>query len=181
MREVSDDFLLNMAQVSAQLVGLFLVGVFFFVETGFGRAREGNELVIPYFRASTKIVLALYAIPIFLSLSLVVLEPVWSRALFAVMSAVLLLANYDTLARMWDILKVRSSPMLLANELIGTVMALVLVVIPWVLGGLDPSREDLTWSILLSFVAGFLSVGTMVLSAFDVARSESADGGRDEP
>ena len=35
MREVSDDFLLNMAEVSAALIGLFMVGVFFFADTGF--------------------------------------------------------------------------------------------------------------------------------------------------
>jgi hypothetical protein len=33
MREVSDAFLLNVAEVSATLIGLFLVGVFFYVET----------------------------------------------------------------------------------------------------------------------------------------------------
>jgi hypothetical protein len=37
VRQVSDGFLLNMAEVSGALVGLFLVGVFFFVETGLGR------------------------------------------------------------------------------------------------------------------------------------------------
>jgi hypothetical protein len=31
MREVSDAFLLNMAEVSAALIGLFLVGVLFYV------------------------------------------------------------------------------------------------------------------------------------------------------
>jgi hypothetical protein len=37
MREVSDEFLLNMAEVSATLIGLFFVGVFFYVEIGFRR------------------------------------------------------------------------------------------------------------------------------------------------
>jgi hypothetical protein len=37
VQEVSDAFLLNMAEVSATLIGLFLVGVFFYVETGFRR------------------------------------------------------------------------------------------------------------------------------------------------
>lgn len=35
MRQVSDAFLLSMAEVSAGLIGLFLVGMFFYVETGF--------------------------------------------------------------------------------------------------------------------------------------------------
>ena len=62
------------------------------------------------------------------------------------------------------------------NEVVGTVMVVVLVVIPWVLGGLHPTREDLTRAIPLSFAAGFLSVCTAVLSVFDIARSESPDG-----
>lgn len=37
MRPVSNAFLLNMAEVSATLIGLFLVGVFFYVEAGFRR------------------------------------------------------------------------------------------------------------------------------------------------
>ena len=37
MRQVSDAFLLNMAEVSGTLIGLFLVGVFFYVDSGFRR------------------------------------------------------------------------------------------------------------------------------------------------
>ena len=50
MREVSDDFLLNMAEVSAALIGLFMVGVFFFVDTGFRRLDQARGIVEPYFR-----------------------------------------------------------------------------------------------------------------------------------
>src|SRR5215207_11140956 len=63
MREVSDAFLLNMAEVSAALIGLFMVGVFFFVDTGFRRLDQARGIVEPYFRASTRIVLVLYALP----------------------------------------------------------------------------------------------------------------------
>jgi hypothetical protein len=35
MRDVSDGFLMNMAEVSASLIGLFLVGVFFYIEPAF--------------------------------------------------------------------------------------------------------------------------------------------------
>jgi hypothetical protein len=98
MREVSDDFLLNMAEVSAALIGLFMVGVFFFVDTGFRRLDRARGIVEPYFRASTRIVLVLYALPLGLSLSLVALEPVWSRVPFALLSLLLLAANLDTAA-----------------------------------------------------------------------------------
>jgi hypothetical protein len=52
MRQVSDGFLLNMAEVSGALVGLFLVGVFFFVDTGLERLDKSREVLEPYFRAA---------------------------------------------------------------------------------------------------------------------------------
>src|SRR5918992_4565097 len=99
MGAVSDGFLLNIAEVSASLIGLFLVGMFFYVETGFRRAIRARDVVEPYFRASTRIVLILFSIPLVLSLTLVVLEPVWSRTLFVLLSLGLLAANIDTAAR----------------------------------------------------------------------------------
>jgi hypothetical protein len=91
MHEVSDAFLLQVAEISATLIGLFLVGLFFYVETGFRRLESG----------------------------------------------------------------------------------VVLMLVPWILGGLYPSREDLTWAILLSLGAGFLSVCTVALSVFDTAGYET--------
>jgi len=49
-RQVSDGFLLNMAEVSSQLIGLFLVGVLFFAEAGFRRLDRTRNVVEPYFR-----------------------------------------------------------------------------------------------------------------------------------
>ena len=174
MRPVSDAFLLSIAEISSALVGLFLVGIFFYAETGFGRS-ENARRVAPYFRASTRLVLVLYAIPIGLSLSLVVLEPVWSTVLFAVMSAVLVAANVASAVRVRGVSKPMASKMLLILEVAGTVGVGALVVVPWVLGGLNPSREDLTWSILISFGLGFVSVCALVLSAFDIARAARPD------
>ena len=174
MRQISDAFLLNMAEVSAALVGLFLVGVLFYVETGFRRLNHAVAVVEPYFRAGTRIVLILYAVPLLLSLTLVALEPTANRLIFALLSVILLAANVDTLVRIRAVAKANGSTALLLNELVGTGLVLVLVVTPWILGGFHPTREDLTWAILLSFVAGFLSVCALVLSVFDLARSEAA-------
>jgi hypothetical protein len=173
MRQVSDAFLLNVAEVSATLIGLFLVGVFFYVETGFRRLGSTRDRLEPYFRAGTRIVLILYALPLFLSLTLVVLGPVWNRVLFGLFSLVLVAANVDSFARVRGIATATGSRVWLVNELVGSAAVLALVVTPWALGGIDPTREDLTWAILLSFGAGFLSVSALVLSAFDVARHET--------
>ena len=47
MRDVSDAFLLNMAEVSAALIGLFIGGIFFFVDTGFRRLNQARGIVDP--------------------------------------------------------------------------------------------------------------------------------------
>ena len=169
MRSVSDAFLLNMAEVSATLLGLFLVGMFFYVETGFQRL-PGREMMKPYFRAGTRIVLVLFALPLGLSLTLVVLSLNWNRVLFALLCVALIAANVDTLRRLRPFARGGPSPALVVNELVGTAAVAALVVIPWALGGLHPTREDLTWSLLLSFAAGFLSVGSIVLSVFDAGQ-----------
>ena len=55
MKPVSDAFLLNMAEVSATLIGLFLVGVFFYVETGFRRLEpDARAAMEPYMRSGTR-------------------------------------------------------------------------------------------------------------------------------
>ena len=178
MREVSDDFLLNMAEVSAALIGLFMVGIFFFADTGFRRLDQARGIVEPYFRASTRIVLVVYAFPLGLSLSLVALRPVWSRVLFALLSLLLLAANLDTAARIRAVARVTGSTALLVNELMGTAAVLVIVALPWVLGGLHPTREDLTWAILLAFATGFTSISALVLFVLDLARFEAGAGRR---
>jgi hypothetical protein len=148
-----------------------LVGIFFFVETGFrGREREALE---PYFRAGTRIVLILFAFPLILSMTLVVMEPVWSHLLFALLSVILIAANVDSLRLVWAVRE--TSPTLWINELIGTAAVVFILALPWILGGIDPSREDLTWSILLSFAVGLLSVSTLVLSVYDLPRADTSD------
>lgn len=171
MREVSDAFLLQMAEVSGGLFGLFMVGMLFFVEMGFNHLGRDREAVVSYFRASTRIVLILFAIPLGASFTLVVLEPGWSTVLFALLSVALVAANVDTAVRVQSIRHVTKSSTLLINEVVGTIAVVVIVVLPWVLGGIDPSREDLTWAILVSFAAAFLSLGTLLMSVFDLAIS----------
>lgn len=66
--------------------------------------------------------------------------------------------------------------------MVTTLLTLVLLVLPWALGGLHPDRKDLTWAILLAFAAGFLSITATVLSAFNIARleRETPPGGGDD-
>ena len=170
MRPVSDDFLLTMASMAAGLAGLFLVGVFFFIDTGFRDMAHGREAFVRYFRSGTLIVLILLAFPILLSVTLVALELRWGRGLFVVLSLALVAANIDSVRRIRSIARSSGTLALFVNEALGTVGVVILVTIPWLLGGLNPSREDLTWAVLIAFLIGFLSFSSIVLSAFHFAR-----------
>jgi hypothetical protein len=150
-------------------LGLFRVGILL-VETEFRDLGPERNTVIPYFRASTRIVLILLAIPLGVSFTLVVLEPLWGTVLFAVLSLVLVAANVATAIRIRSVHELTGSRVLQLNEFAGTIGVAVLVVLPWILG-IDPSREDLTWGILIAFATAFLSLATLVVSVFDLAMS----------
>jgi hypothetical protein len=165
-----------MAEVSAGLIGLFLVGMFFYVETGFRQLGPVRAVVESYFRASTRIVMLLFAIPLGLSLTLVVLETVfWTVVLFAIMSLALVVAKVDTAIQILAVHRVSRSTAMLANEVVGSIAVVFIVLLPWVLGGIDPTREDFTWAILVSFATAFLSLMTVVLSVFDLARMRAQE------
>lgn len=170
VRRVPDAFLLNMAEVTATLIGLFLVGVFFYVETGFRRWDRSREVFEKYLRSGTRITLIVLSIPLGMSLSLVVMDPAWTRVLFVVLSLVLIAANVDSALHVRGVRRATGSTALVINEVVTTAMTLALLVLPWILGGLSPTRRDFAWSILLAFAAGLLSIGAIVMSAFDVAR-----------
>jgi hypothetical protein len=181
MRQVSDAFLLNMAEIAATLIGLFLVGVFFYMETGLRRWGRERQVVGPYLRAGTRSTLIFFALPLGLSLALVALEPLWARLIFVPMSLLLLVANVDTLIHIRGLVRVTGSTALLVNEVVTSAMAPAIVVTPWALGGLQPTREDLTWAILLAFLAGFLIIAAIVMSAFlDRSRSDADGDQRDK-
>jgi hypothetical protein len=174
VRPVSDVFLLSVAEISATLIGLLLVGSFFYVETGLRRLGRAREAATSYLRAGTRIVLVLYGMTLALSLALVALESIWATVSFAVLSLLLLAANVATSVRIRALAKLTRSTTVLVNDVVSSAGILALVAIPWVLGGLRPTREDLTWAILLSLATGFLCTCTLVLSIFDLSKMEAA-------
>jgi hypothetical protein len=181
MRPISDAFLLTMAEVSATLIGLFLVGVFFYMEGGLRRWGEARDEVEPYLGAATRFTLIVLMIPLSLSLTLVALGPAWARVLFVPMSLLLLVANVDTLTRVRRVAKITGSASLVVNDVITATMSLVVLATPWIVGGFRPTREDLTWAILLAFAAGLLSLGAMVMSTFLRAGQDSSTRGTPPP
>jgi hypothetical protein len=87
-------------------------------------------------------------------------------------SLLLIGANVDTVVRLRTMTRAIRSPSIVVHEVVGTIASVPLLTVPWILGGLSPTREDLTWSILIAFATAFLSVVAIVLFVLDVARFE---------
>lgn len=174
MRPVSEELLLGIAGVTATVTGLFLVGVFVFVEAGLRRAEDSGHAVLrPYMRASTRIVMVLFAMPLLLPLALAAFDLSWARALYVVLSLALIATNVDTAVRVGST-RITGSRTLLFNEVAGTVGVVAIVVVPWARGGLRPDREDLTLAALIALATAFASVATIALSGFDIERLDAA-------
>jgi enamine deaminase RidA (YjgF/YER057c/UK114 family) len=174
VRPVTDELLLGISGATATVIGLFLVGVFLFIEAGMRRAADSrHEALQPYMRAGTRIVLVLFAVPLLLPFALVAADLSWARVLFVVLSLVLVATNVDSAVRV-GASRVTGRRTLLINEVVGTVGVVAIVVLPWLRGGLRPDREDLTLSALIAFATAFVSVGAIALSAFDIAHLDRA-------
>ena len=181
MDPVADVFLLLIAEVSAALIGLFLVGMIFYIQTGFGQLERSRVVVEPYFRASTRIVLILYSIPLVLSLTLVALPIVWSRLLFLTLIVGLVASNISTAVGVRPVMRVTGNRTLFINEIVGTAGVALMVILPLASGGFSPSRDDLVPPILISLGIAFLSTCVLVLTLFDIAQFERSEELDQEP
>ena len=176
MDPVTDVFLLLIAEVSAALIGLFLVGMIFYIQTGFNQLERSRVVVEPYFRASTRIVLILYSIPLVLSLTLVALPIVWSRLFFLTLIVGLVASNISTAVGVRPVMRVTGNRTLFINELVGTAGVALMVILPLASGGFSPSRDDLVPPMLISLGIAFLSTCVLVLTLFDIAQFERSEG-----
>jgi hypothetical protein len=95
----------------------------------------------------------------------------------AEVTGTLIASNVDTAIRVRGVREALGSPALLLTEVVGTIGVVVLVVVPWLLGVIDPTREDLTWAILVSFATAFISLIATVMTAFDISRLRQPDAG----
>jgi predicted ester cyclase len=178
VRPVTDELLIGIAGVTATVSGLFFVGVFFFIEVGSRRRTGSGRALLPYMRAGTRIVLFLFAMALLLSLALVALDLVWSRALYVVMCVIVVAANIETAVRVRTV-QVTGSRTLLLNEVVGSVGVVAIAVLPWLSGDPWPGREGLTLASLLALAAAFVSVGAIALAAFDVVRVDAPEEAHD--
>lgn len=167
---------MTVSEVAGGLIGLFLVAMVFYVESGFRRLSVPGRPIEEYFRASTRIVLVLFAIPLLMPLTLVALPVGWSRFVFAALVVALAVTNVTTFRRVRSAARVTGSRTLVFNEWVGTLGVVLVVTLPVISGGLTPGRSDFVPAVLLALGVGFLSTCVLVLSLFDVARLEEESG-----
>lgn len=176
MEQVADSTLVTLADISASLIGLFLVGMILYIQTGFERVERSRDFVEPYFRAATLITFILFSIPLGVSLSLLTLPLGWSRLLYVTLVAALIVADLTTIREVRACVRATGLRLLAAMEVVGTVMVVLIAALPIVGGGLRPDREDFVPALLVSLGVGFLSTCVLVLTLFDVARLERVTG-----
>ena len=174
MDPVADSVLDTIANISASLIGLFLVGMIFYVQTGFDRVERSRDLIEPYFRAATLITFISLAIPLGISLSLMTLPLVWSQLLYLTLLAALIAADVTTIKAVRACVRATGLRLLSMMEIVGTAMVAAIAGLPVATGGLQPEREDLVPALLVSLGVGFLSTCVLVLTLFDIARLERA-------
>jgi hypothetical protein len=167
---VPDSFLLTTASIAATLIGLLLLGTFFYVETGFRRAAQIAPLGAPFLRATTRFTLLLYLLVLAISLGEVVLRRPWMLALYGAVGLALLASMVAWVQAYRDLSRVlpipRSSPWIVSPAIVG------MLALPFVLDGWEPGREALTWTLLIAGLLAIMSTTDMLLTSFDLARLE---------
>lgn len=170
MSNVSDAFLLEVAGISASLLGFFVVGVFFYAERSiFPQAADEAHR---YLKAAVRSVIYLYGMATLVALGLVVLSPGFVAVLYALLSAGLVWSALHTSAatrRLQHAVGVR-----VLSQTSTWIATTLIAVLPWVIGGGVPGRSDLAWGLTLVAVCAFASTASFVLSAFDLSFLEAS-------
>jgi hypothetical protein len=91
-----NEFLLGVAGISATLIGTFIVGVFFYMDTDLHRLLMATDAADRYLRSGVRWVITVYGLPFFVPLVLAAFDPIWGAAAFIVLGAILVLSTVDT-------------------------------------------------------------------------------------
>jgi hypothetical protein len=167
MRVGVGEFLLGLAGVSATLLGTFIVGVFFYIDSDLHRRLSVSESADLYVRSGMRWVFTAYALPLFVALALAALDPLWGTLAFILLGIMLLVMSVDTGRRI--VMKGGSgaSKAVVVNEWVTSAAVLTALVLPWVLGGWVPEPSAFVPSLLLVLGAGFASTAALVMGEFD--------------
>ncbi|KAB1650389.1 hypothetical protein [Pseudoclavibacter endophyticus] len=167
MREVHQEFLLGLAGVSATLLGTFIVGVFFYIDSDMHRRVASSAAIDTYLRSATRWVFAAYSIPLLVTLVLASMEPLLGAMTFAVLGGILTLMTIDTGRRLLVKGGSGMSRALVVNEWLTSAAVLAAIILPWALGGWIPEAAAFVPSLLLILASGFVSTAALVMTQFD--------------
>ena len=169
-------FLTALSGVSATLIGSFIVGAFFYMDSEQHRQLTASEAADRYLRAGVRWIFIAFAMPLFVSLALVSMAPVVAAVVFIVFGLILVASSLDTARRI--VVKGRSglSRGLLINHWFSTVGVVAIVILPWIMGGWPPHPEAYIPSMLLSLLVGFTSTVALVMAQFDATMGMSRQG-----
>lgn len=130
-----------------------------------------------YLRSGVRWVFVVYGLALFASLAFAALDTIWAAAIFIALSAILAISTVDTGRRMLMEGGSGNSIALLINQWTSTAAVIVLIALPWILGGWAPSTSAFVPSILIALAAGFTSTAALIMSQFDAtaAMADPAD------
>ena len=89
MSGTDDDFLLGLAGESGTMLGTFIVGVFFYIDSEMHRRLAASEAADRYFRSSIRWVFTAYSIPLLVPLALASLDALWGALSFIALGILL--------------------------------------------------------------------------------------------
>jgi hypothetical protein len=162
-----NELLLAVSGISATLIGTFIVGVFFYIDTDLHRLLMTTDAADRYLRSGVRWVIMVYALPFFVTLTLAALEPIWGAATFIALGGMLLLSTVDTGRRILMGGRSGVSRALVVNQWVSTAGVVVLVSLPWIIGGWVPPATAFIPSILIALGVGFTSTAALIMTVFD--------------
>lgn len=171
MNAVDEAFLLGLAGVSAMLLGTFILGVFFYIDSDMHRRSASSQATDVYLRSGTRWVLTAYSIPLFVPLFLAAVDPLWGAIAFAVLGMVLTTVTVDTGRRTLASGRSGMSHAFVINEWVTSAAVLAAMVLPWALGGWIPRPAEFAPSLLILLASGFASTAALVMAQFDATRA----------
>lgn len=167
MQAVDQEFLLGLAGVAGTLLGTFVVGVFFYIDSEMHMRLEISEAADRYQRSSIRWVFTAYSIVLFVPFIFAALHPVWGAAIFCLLGALLVALTIDCVRRILPRGASGSSRALVVNQWLTSVALVVALILPWALGGLVPPLDAFVPSLLLLLASGFASTAALVMAQFD--------------
>ena len=173
------DLLLNVSGVSAGLIGTLIAGVFFYIDTDLHRMMMATDAADRYLRSRVSWIFAVYAVPLFVALTLAAFDPIWGAVTFIVMSVLVALSTVSTGRRILRPGASGGSTALVVSQWASTAAVVVMIALPWVIGGWVPPATAFIPSILIALAAAFASTVSLIMAQFDATAAMAEDRASD--